>query len=438
MGLLMLKQVSLPDLELGMFVHKMTGSWFDHPFWKSKFLLEDPSKLRVLQESSLDGVIIDTARGKDVEQQRNVEISTRQPDPAQRLKSIRTRQSLSPKATGRQPFNQQPCRQQPSKPASTGQEVQAAHAIAENATSKMQKAFFAARLGKALNIRNVEPVVEDIHASVRRNPQAFSGLMRCKLNNEFVYRHSLSVSALMISLASQMKLSDDDIFNAGFAGLFLDLGTNYLPKDLAPDDGNFSKLDPKIWQQHVILGHRALQNDDVLSDTVLDACLHHHERFDGSGFPNALKGHEISIGGRMAAICDTFDFLLTDDGTGNAIDPAAAITRLTEMEGAFDQEILRKFIESVGRYPVGSFVRLRSDRLAMVVDENPEDFTKPVVEVFYSLKTHKRIPQRRMIFAEDMDEDEIVDVADLSELDLPDEAYLRETVFLAAYKEHRA
>lgn len=62
----MLKHIELSDLELGMFVQKMEGSWFDHPFWKSNFLIEDQKRLQLLKESNLRVVVIDTTKGKDV------------------------------------------------------------------------------------------------------------------------------------------------------------------------------------------------------------------------------------------------------------------------------------------------------------------------------------------------------------------------------------
>ncbi|SHN60329.1 hypothetical protein SAMN02745193_02105 [Erythrobacter sanguineus] len=90
-------------------------------------------------------------------------------------------------------------------------------------------------------------MVHDILASARRNPQAFSGLMRCKLKNEVMFRHALSVSALMISLARKMKLSAQEIHDCGLAGLLLDIGVNYLPQTITPPFGDFRNTDPKIW-----------------------------------------------------------------------------------------------------------------------------------------------------------------------------------------------
>jgi HD-GYP domain-containing protein (c-di-GMP phosphodiesterase class II) len=425
----MLKHITISDVEMGMFVHKMKGSWFSHPFWKAKFLIDDEEKLLTLRSSNLRGLVIDTAKGKDLTTAPDIK-SASQP-------STSGQAAAAPVALATKLKNRRVNRLEAHEPTSTQQEVATAMAVAERAQTSLGDAFIAARLGKAINVRQVQPVVVDILHSIRRNPHAFGGLMRCKLKNESAYRHALAVSALMVSLARQMKCTQTEIHEAGLAGLMLDIGTNYLPQNLNLPGDDFRNADPKIWKQHVILGHRALENDAGMPASVLSACLEHHERIDGRGYPNGLADSQISKIGRMAAICDTFDFLLTRTNTTEALDPAVAVERMREMEGAFDQEILRCFIESVGIYPVGSFVELHSGKIAMVIDEDPKDSSKPIVQAFYSRISRERILPHRIDLARCDDAETIVGSADLSELDVPDVAQLRELVFLTAYQLER-
>lgn len=419
----MLKRIPVSDLEMGMFVHKMEGSWFSHPFWKAKFLVDDADKLATLRHSALDGVVIDVSKGKDIggrSKSSPIPASARTaPSPSPRLRSVTARSAVQRASL---------------EPVPAEVEMHAAKAIAAKAQKSLTNTFIAARLGKSLNIKAVEPVVTDIMNSIRRNPQAFGGLMRCKLKNEVIYQHALAVSALMVSLARQMKLSDTETREAGLAGLMLDIGANYLPPNLDVPNHDFRQADPAIWQQHVILGHRALQNDDTMPQSVLAACLEHHERIDGSGFPKGLCKGEISTIGRMAAICDTFDFLLTRTNSTAALDPAVAVQKMRAMAGAFDEEILRSFIESVGLYPVGAFVELASGKIAMVIDEDPRDKTKPIVQAFYSRTTQERIVPHRIVLTQPENNDDITGIADLGELDLPEEGQLRELVFFTAFK----
>ncbi len=419
----MLKQIPVSQLEVGMFVHKFEGGWFDHPFWKAKFLIEDGGKLAEIQASRLRGVVIDTAKGCDVTPDA-VRAQAPAPSPAglpspaaSRIRSIKRRTNAQLLAA---------------QPVSFAQEVETAMVIAEKARERLGKTFIDARLGKALDVRKVEPVVSDILASVRRNPHAFTGLMRCKLKNEQIFRHALSVSALMVALGDRMKLTGPEIHNCGLAGLLLDIGVNYLPQAVDPWDGGRRQEDDRIWQSHVLLGYRALQNDDDLPQAVLDACLFHHERMDGRGYPQRRAGEDIPLIARMAAICDSFELLLVGIHGKAPLDPAAAVALLRMQTGAFDEDILRQFLETVGLYPVGAFVELAGRKIAMVIDEDRADPLRPVVQAFYSLESRERILPHRIALAEVGAEERIVGIADLAGLDLPADEQLRELVFLSA------
>lgn len=410
-----------------MFVHKFEGGWLDHPFWKAKFLIENPAKLAAIRESRVRTVVIDTARSRTPIGRRPAEPAAPRsgtPNAAPGRASAASRINTIKKRTAAQAV--------PPGPVSMAQELDAAQNIARQAHERLGKTFIAARLGRALDVRKVEPVVTDILASVRRNPQAFAGLMRCKLKNEQVFRHALSVSALMVALADKMKLPIAEIRNCGLAGLLLDIGVNHLPHNGEPAGGDYRNLDERIWRQHVVLGHRALENDGALPPLVLDACRYHHERMDGSGFPEGCKGEDIPQIARMAAICDSFDFHLIGSAQAQALDPAAAIAAMQAETGAYDPEILRLFIETVGLYPVGAFVALASGKLAMVIDEDPKDPLRPVVQVFYSHETGERTVPHRIALAKARDNDWITGIADLAGLDLPDPAQLRDLMFFSA------
>ncbi len=419
----MLRRLVLNELDVGMFVHKMEGAWFDHPFWRSKFLIETGDQLVTLQSSKLSAVIIDTERGKDIEETVSAKSghcagSGKVFEPQSRNRA-RTISSRARKADN---------------PASTKVELSEAQAVSERAQVKLRQVFTSARLGKALNVNALEPVVSDILLSIRRNPNAFGGLMRCKLRNEWAYNHALAVSALMVALARKMKLSATEAHEAGLAGLLLDIGVSYLTRPPAAANRDPRSSDPALWEQHVMLGFRALSNDTDLPECVIEACLHHHERIDGGGFPNGLAGEAIGRLGKMAAICDTFDQLLNPAEQAGGLDPAKAVRAMQSMEGAFDPAILREFIESVGLYPIGSFVELESGLLAMVIDLDTTPRAAPIVQAFYSLSLGERVAPFPIVLGSDDCTDRITGIADLTGLALPDPEQLRELTFLSAHK----
>lgn len=422
-----LKQISTSEVEMGMFIHSFEGSWLSHPFWRARFLIEDDDRLHAVRDSALDGVVIDTARGKDV--------------PSRDMPASLSRAAAQPAIKARAPDRPAPAAQPaPSMRAamprpgsvSVAREFGNAKKVAGQARKVISQIFIEARLGKSLRVSDVTPVVEDIYASIERNPHAFSGLMRCKAEMEAVYQHMLSVSALMVCLARAMRMGPQEIRTAGTAGLLLDVGVSRLDIDFMALNGKLDDVDETVWHRHCYASYDMLSACDDVPAEVLHAALRHHERMDGAGFPQKLTDRELDTFSRMAAICDRFDLLVAGAATGEAVDPAAAMGMMMGMDGAFDGDILARFREALGVYPVGSFVTLRSGRVAMVIDQDPSEPALPTVRAFYSAITGKNVAGKTIALADCFGVDAITGVADLAELGLPPAEELREQLFAAA------
>jgi len=425
----MLKRVDVSEVQIGMFIHKLEGSWFKHPFWKSRFLLEDPDMLSDLRASDVATVLIDISKGAaPAPVQRHAAPASAAPSTPKPLFASRSRNPIraatpAPAADLRS-----------TAPLTTAQEFGLARTAAGQSRKVVSRIFLEVRLGKGIKSSQVTPVIEDIFASIQRNPHAFNGLMRCKRDNEYVYRHALAVSALMISLARQLKLSPDTIREAGMAGLLLDVGIGHLPVDLSAYGGDYRNLPDDVFRPHVRLGHDFLNFGGGMPEAVLDACLHHHEALDGSGYPDAQKGAEIGLFARMAAICDTFDSMVSDTADGAGLNPATALEQMGYLKGWFDEGLLQHFIATMGIYPIGSVVRLRSDRLAMVIDQDPADTQRPRVRTFFSIRESCFVRPANIALADCFGDDEIVALADPEDYGIADFAALREKLFNAGAK----
>lgn len=421
----MLKRIDVTDVELGMFVHKLEGSWFKHPFWRSRFVLRDAAMLGDLQASEVSAVIIDTAKGLDVRPLPAAEPLV----PGQRL----ARPGLVPPRPIRRPSAASPASQKPDLRSTAPLSMAREFGLAKHAASKgrkvISKVFLESRLGRSVKASYVEPVIEDIFASIQRNPHAFNGLMRCKRDNEYIYRHALAVSALMISLGRQMKLPPPRIREAGLAGLMMDIGIGLLPVDLAAYGGDYRNLDAEIFNRHVVLGYDYLEAAGGFSPEVLDVVLNHHELLDGSGFPNGLGGQRLDLYSRMASICDHYDSMVSDTADGSGMDPASSLQQMKLMKGWFDPAILDKFVETLGVFPIGSVVLLRSDRLAMVVAQDPADHTRPRVKPFFANVTGKLIEAEQIALASCFGSDEIVETVEPTDYGIEDFPKLRERLF---------
>jgi HD-GYP domain-containing protein (c-di-GMP phosphodiesterase class II) len=378
----MLKRVPAGSLRLGMFIHEPDGSWLDYPDWKTRFLLDDPGDLKKLQLSGVANFFIDTLRGADVEEEAKpsplvVKPRAQAARPAQPSASPAPRLSVprGPRCTVEEEFGR-------------------AGAIVQRAQATVVHVLNQARLGKAVDIDRTLPVIEEITQSIDRNASALVSFVRMKEANEYIHLHSVAVCALMINLGRQLLFEDHALAEIGTAGLLQDIGMLSVPKEVINKAGPLTPAEMAQVRQHPIRGAEMLAKSRDVSDVVLDVCTHHHERVDGHGYPSRLAGGRISLPARMATVCDVYDAMTSRRAYKEAEQPSEALAVMFASTGQFDESVLSAFIRSVGIYPIGSLVRLKSGNLAVVVEQNDEALTRPRVRLFYSILQSRRLPPR--------------------------------------------
>jgi len=395
-----LKTIPTHQLRLGMFLHQLTGSWMSHPFWRSRFMLRDAKDIARILEAGIQEVVIDTSQGLDVAPEPAPEPATLTPPP--------------PSAAPAAPEAGPPL--PPAHPAiaAAGPEYSEALAVGRKALGAVVDLFKQARLGQALDAATCLPVVEDVMSSVTAKPSALISIARLKTVDDYTYMHAVAVCALMVGLARQMGLAEDKVREAGLAGLLLDMGKaaiNVKAPELLSKAGRVSEEELALLRTHAREGHTMLLKEGGFSPAVLDAVLHHHERMDGSGYPDGLAGAKIAPLARMAAICDVYDAVTSRRPYRAPWDPGEAMRHMAQAKAQFDTTIFQHFVKAVGIYPVGSLVRLQSDRLAVVVAQGSASLLKPLVKVFYTAEEQHRLsPAFELDLADPNAADKIVGV----------------------------
>ena len=385
----MLKRVPISSLRVGMYVQELGGAWLDHPFWRSSFKIDSPEVLRQIVDSRIREAWIDTSRGLDVAG--GIDLEQAEAQVEQEL--ARDAEDL--------PVSQR---------VPTEDEVARAKRILARSCQVVTEVFQQARMGRALQPETVMPVIDDVAASVQRNPGVLTALTRLRRQDTYTYFHSVSVCALMVALANQLGCGADGCRDAGLAGLMHDVGKLLVPLELLNKKEPLSEAEFSELRRHAEIGHELLARGNHTADVVLDVCLHHHERVDGSGYPEGLAGDQVSLFARMAAISDVYDATTSDRPYKDAWQPAYVLRRMTEWSGAgqFDTRIFHAFVKTVGIYPIGSLVRLKSGRLAVVVDQSAGSLLRPRVKIIFSITADRRLPPRVVDLSLPDAEDEIV------------------------------
>lgn len=185
------------------------------------------------------------------------------------------------------------------------EEIRHAALLCSRAKAAVVSMFRDARMGQAIDTAHASDLVDEISASVLRHPNALLSLVRLKTSDEYTYMHSVAVCALMIALARQLELPDPLVREAGLAGLLHDIGKMAVPDPILNKPGKLTDPEFGLVRRHPQNGARMLLDCRQVSALVVDVCLHHHERIDGTGYPFGLAQEQISLLARMGAVCDS-------------------------------------------------------------------------------------------------------------------------------------
>ena len=435
----MLKRVDSTRLRTGMYLHKLGGSWLKHPFWITSFLLTTQDEIARIHYSGIREVWIDTERGLDVEhsavEQARAAVPQQPatPAPAAEMKPDPAKPLLLADEAPRiraQPATPAPAAEMepdPVKPASLADEAASAARICEQAKRFIDDMFHEARMGRAVAARDALPLVEEITASVARNQHALISIARLKTTDNYTYMHSVAVCGLMIALSRQMGLDEKTTREAGLAGLLHDVGKAGVPAGILNKPGKLTVDEFTLIKAHPSHGFHMLQRSPGITETALDVCLHHHEKMDGTGYPHQLNAESISQAARMGAVCDVYDAITSDRPYKEGWSPYTALRKMAEWSnGHFDNQIFQAFVRTIGIYPVGVLVRLRSERLGVVVGQAADSLLLPQVKVFYCTRRKKLLRESIVDLAREPD-DSIISNEDPVAWGLPDLTTLWQT-----------
>ncbi|MEX2375702.1 MAG: HD-GYP domain-containing protein [Dehalococcoidia bacterium] len=401
------KEISIEQLRLGMFLCGLRGSWMNHPFWNTRFKIEDPDDLTALRASGITHVWIDTSRGLDVAPEHTAHAGGATDN--QQFRGEAELQALVHDQT------------HGDKGTDLASELVRAAAICARSRQAVTTMFSDVRMGGAIDIERLDALVQEIADSIQRNPCALISLARLKNQDEYTYMHSVAVCGLMISLSRQIGLEEAMIRECGLAGMVHDVGKALVSPEILNKPGKLTDEEFIHIKSHPVSGHALLLEADNTGPIPLDVCLHHHEKIDGSGYPDRLDDGSLSMFARMGAVCDVYDAITSDRPYKAGWDPATAMRKMHEWcNRHLDKKVFQAFVKTIGIYPVGSLVKLESGLLAVVTDASPSNLLTPKVKTFYCTRRRSPMYVKTLDLAQPGISDRIVGCENPEDWNFPD------------------
>ncbi len=368
----MLKKIESSQLRIGMYIHDLDCGWMEHPFVRNRFLVSSADEIAKIRQAGIRIVTIDCARGMDVAHAPTV--AEAQAATEAEVVAIAARPAA------------------PAARASLTEELQRAGNIRRQAVGLVRTVMQDARLGKAVEMDKVSPVVESITESILRNPGALMGLLRIKTKDDYTFLHSVSVCTLLVAFCRSRGMDDASTYQAGIGGLLHDTGKALVPDHILNKEGRLTDEEFDIVRKHPRDGYDILRKSPEIGPIPLDITLHHHERRDGSGYPDRLGEGAASELAQMAAIVDVYDAITSDRCYHMGMSAAEALRKMYEWSKFhFNPALVQEFMRCVGIYPVGTLVMLESGRLGVVVEPHEKNLLTPKVNVFFNTRSQTYI-----------------------------------------------
>ena len=365
------QSIPLEHLTVGMFVVDLDVPWINSPFLTHSRKIKSFKDIDALRRSGVKTLVIDTGRGVA-------------PKSTPEYVEGVSRDDGGQGTLGAAPLQSKPRpKLPPPREPSVTTEMAAAQKVAEQVKKIANSLFETLGASKAIDVTLVNPLVDDTLASLNRNNQALMSLVHLSRKSQKLADHAFSTFCIALNMGLVLKHSSDELQTLGLAALLHETGWQQLPLNLMGKRTKYSANEDQLIARHVDIGLNMLQASN-LPELAGRIIAEHHERNDGTGYPNCLKGSDIHSLSQILAIADNYDELIHQllDRPGLLPRNALQVLYKETKKGAFDPNAMTAFISMMGVYPVTSAVLLEGGGKGVVVDHDQHAHTTRVKVIY--------------------------------------------------------
>lgn len=262
------------------------------------------------------------------------------------------------------------------------QEIAAVRAPYEALRALVRNTFTDVHRGGPIGLSELITAVAPLADSAIRNADALVCFAQLRRKADFVALHSLRAGLLAVAFGRYLELPARELVTLGIGALLMDIGKQRLPTEIVNKPATLSEDEYQVAKGHVAWGAQLLRVTPGVPNAVIDMAHHHHERQDGSGYPQGLKGDQIPYLAQIGGMIDCYDALTSDRPYANAVSPHNALKKIYELRGRyFEPKLVEQFIQCIGIYPIGSLVELNTGDVAVVLSVSRTRRLRPRVRL---------------------------------------------------------
>lgn len=242
------------------------------------------------------------------------------------------------------------------------------------------------------NIKESLYMVNELVSYIIKEGDINTNLYEINKYDNYTYVHCVDTGIMSIFLGRFLGLGVDDLSNLGTAAILHDIGKIQVPEKIINKIGVLEKSEFDEIKRHTIYGYNALKNAGITEINTLAGVLEHHEKVNGTGYPLGLTGDKINIFAKIVSVCDVFTALSANRSYRERFNPNEAYEFiLSNINIAFDKEVVDKFKQNFSIYPLGACVKLSNGIEGFVIKQNKFFPDRPIIRVSYDHITRKKI-----------------------------------------------
>lgn len=363
------KSMLVDQLQVGMYVAKLDRPWIETPFPLQGFYVKDLNDIDTLRRYCRE-VTIDLVRSRVAVEPVRHELGA----PVRRQGEV-TANALAagaavPAAKARRPAYQ--------ATVSMPQEVMASRELHAHFADSVVDVYRQLAKGDSIDTGAVKEVSSRVVDSLIRNPDAMVWLSRVRDKDSYSYHHAFRCAIWGTVFGRHLGISRQALENLAFGMTLMDVGKARMPDGLLNKRGLLTPSERVELRKHVDYSLEILAGLPGIPSQVMQMVAEHHERFDGSGYPNRLLGKAISPLGKIAGLVDTYDAMTSDRPYARAMTSVEAVSKLYELRNTeFQSQLVEEFIQAIGVYPTGTLVQMSNQEVGVVIAQNPERRLRP-------------------------------------------------------------